>query len=376
MEKISGKYTIKQIFQKHWQDYLAKHPGVADYVLETVAKMLACRSPERLGYTKLACPLHPDCYTVIPHSCKTRFCNACGKIATDNWLAKACADFPNVPYIHVTFTVPSELRELLLSQPETRKILFEVASQIILDWSKERGWLPAITAVLHTFGRDLKFHPHLHLLVSAGGLDLETKTKWLACPFLPEGMLKKRWQTLLLYRLYGQKLISHRLKRNLFRLKWYIYVSQELLLALVTTNYIGRYTKRPPLAEARILAYDSKTVTFYYEDWYYLKRPSQMTVSVEDFITRLIQHLPPKHFRLIRHYGLLNNRVKSKYSPLLRYLFGQIKSFNPVKDWRERQKEYQGQDPLVCPLCGQEMKLVEIAFWSKKYQCLWLKPID
>lgn len=139
-------------------------------------------------------------------------------------------------------------------------------------------------------------------------------------------MPKQRWQTRLLYRLYGDKLISYRLKRQLFRMKWYLYIAQQLLLAIVTTNYIGRYTKRPPLAEARILAYDGQGVTFYFEDWYFEKRPCQMTVNVESFISRLIWHIPPKHFKLIHHYGLLHNRLRGQYLALLKCLFGQIKA--------------------------------------------------
>lgn len=375
MEKISGKYTIKQIFQKHWPDYLAKHPEVPDYVIESVEKMFNCRDPEKLGYTKVACSDHPECYTVIPHSCKSRFCNACGKVATDNWLSKACADFPNVRYVHVTFTVPSELRELFLTQPETRKILFEITSQIVLGWCKDRGWKPAITAVLHTFGRDLKFHPHLHMLVSAGGLDIETESKWVDCSYLPENMLKIRWRSFLLRHLYKERLINQRLKQQLSRIKWYVYVAQQLLIAVVTTNYVGRYTKRPPLAEARILDYDGQLVTFCYEDWNEDKTRKNMTFSVEYFITRLIQHLPPKHFRLIKHYGLLHNRQRGKYLPILKQLFGQIKTYIQKTTWRIRQKLFKKTDPLLCPKCKREMKPVEIAFWSRRWQCLWIKPL-
>lgn len=86
MEKITGKYTIKQIFQGHWDKYLERHPEVPDYAIKTIEKMLNCRNPDKLGYARVACSDHPECYTVIPHSCKSRFCNACGKIATDNWL--------------------------------------------------------------------------------------------------------------------------------------------------------------------------------------------------------------------------------------------------------------------------------------------------
>lgn len=375
MEKITGKYTIKQIFQDHWPEYVKNHPDVPLYVRETVEKMLSCRNPEKLGYVKLACPDHPECYTVIPHSCKSRFCNACGKVATDIWLNKACNDFPNVSYTHITFTIPSELRELFLLKPELRKILFQISSKIVLTWCQEVGFVPAVTAVLHTFGRDLKFHPHIHMLVSAGGLDIETKTQWVDCKFVPEGMLKIRWRITLTIYLFKEKLIHKRLKKELLRMKWYVYVAQQLIIAIVTTNYVGRYTKRPPLSEARILGYDGQNITFFYEDWYYGKSRSEMTLSVFDFISRLIWHIPPKHLRLIQHYGLLNNRSKKKYLPILQKLFGQIKVCVEKTTWRARQKLWQKKDPLVCPKCQKEMEVVEMAFWSQNKGALYIKSL-
>ena len=376
MERISGKYTIKQIFQDHWNNYLIRHTDVSNHVKENVSKMMNCRDPKKQGYTKIACPSHPECFTIIPHSCKSRFCNSCGKIATDNWLIKACVDFPNVSYSHVTFTVPSELREVLLTKPDTRKILFEISSKIVLDWCRDRGWIPAITCVLHTFGRDLKFHPHIHMLVSTGGLDIETESKWIEYLYLPEGMLKKRWPTLLLYRLYGDGLIALWLKRKLYHTKWYLHVMNQLLIAVVTTNYVGRYTKRPPLAEARILDYNYNSVTFYYEDWNNGKCPTKITLSADEFITKLIQHIPPKHFRLIKHYGLLNNRTRSKYLPLLKQLFGSIKSMIKKTTWKFRQTLFKKIDPTICPKCQKQMIPVEVAFWSKRFNCLWVKPLD
>jgi hypothetical protein len=376
MERVtSTKYTIKQIFQDHWDEYLEEHPLVPDYIRENVSKMLNCRNPEKQGYAKVVCPNHPECFTIIPFSCKSRFCNACGKVATDNWLIKATSDFPNVSYSHVTFTVPSELRELFLTKPDTRKILFKIASSIVLDWCRDRGWIPAITCVLHTFGRDLKFHPHIHMLISTGGLDAETESKWIDCPFLPEGMLKKRWQTLLLYRLCGDGLISVHLKRNLYYTKWYLYIAKQLLIAIVTTNYVGRYTKRPPLAEARILDYNYHNVTFYYEDWANGKCPTRITYNADEFIARLIQHIPPKYFRLIKHYGLLNNRTRGRYLPLLKVMFGAVKQCLEKTTWNVRQKLFRGTDPTLCPKCRSRMIRTEIAFWSKRYNKLWVKAI-
>jgi len=375
MERIHGKYTIKQIFQDHWAFYLAAHPDVPSYVADNVDKMMRCRDPKRLGYTKVACPDHPDHYTVIPHSCKSRFCNACGKLAVDRWLVKACGSFPNVPYTHITFTVPEELRPVFKDYSRKRKLLFQVSSQIITGWCKKRGWIPAVTSVLHTFGRDLKFHPHIHMLVSAGGLDVKTRSRWIDCSYVPAGLLKAEWKVKLLYRLYGEGLISHRLKHALYRMQWYLHIAASLMQPVVTTNYIGRYTKRPPLAEARIERYDGKTVTFRFSDWYLDQATSYRTVTSEEFITLLIQHIPPPHARLICHYGLLHNRVRGKYRPVLKELFGTIQVVRPVADWRTRQQAYRGIDPLRCPVCQKEMVPVEVGYWSWKEEKLKVVPV-
>lgn len=375
MEQITGTYTIKQIFQDHWKRFLIDHPETRGYVVENVEKMLACRDSKRSGYVKYACTTHPEQMTVIPRSCKSRFCNACGKIAVDRWLVEACDNFPNVPYGHVTFTVPSELRPLLKERPELRSLLFEVSSKIVLAWCRTRGWVPAITAVLHTFGRDLKFHPHIHMLVSAGGLDQKTKTRWIDCTYLPAGMLTAQWKTRLLYRFYGDRLISHRLKRMLFRIKWYLNVAATLMLPVVTTNYVGRYTKRPPLAEARITHYDRRTVVFQFSDWISGGTVQSRMVTVMEFIALLTQHIPPKHFRLIRHYGLLHNRVRSRYRETVKRLFGTIIVLRPVDDWRTRQQAYRGNDPLRCGVCQKEMVPVEVAYWSRTIQQLVVRSL-
>lgn len=208
------------------------------------------------------------------------------------------------------------------------------------------------------------------MLVSAGGLDVETKSRWVTNPYLPEGMLKSQWKTRLLYRLYGERLISHRLKRLLFQLKWFLHLTPSLMLPVVTTNYIGRYTKRPPLSEARITDYDGLTVTFSFSDWYLDKQINHRTVNVLEFIELLIQHIPPKHSRLLNHYGLLHNRVRKQYHEIVKQQFGSIPAIRPVHDWRTRQTKYQGKDPLVCPICQQTMIVTEQAYWSKKSNSL------
>jgi len=115
MEQIfSYRFSIKQIFQEHWDDYFSSHQNsVPDYVVSTVNKMLNGRNPQKLGYHKYACPDHPAEFIVVPHSCKSRFCNTWGKILTDQWIAKVEKDFPQSSFHHICFTIPDSLRLLL-----------------------------------------------------------------------------------------------------------------------------------------------------------------------------------------------------------------------------------------------------------------------
>lgn len=372
MEIITGKYTIKQIFKEHWSEFLKKyHKGIPDYVIENVEKILNCRNPQKLGYHKYACPDHPDQITVVPHSCKSRFCNSCGKAMADQWTERAFCYFPDTPFYHIVFTISDKLRPYFLLKPELRKWLFNASAETVLDWFKERNILPAIVCVLHNHGRDGKHHPHIHMLVSAGGLDLKTKQYWLSQEYLPWNMLKIRWKVKLLLRL--KSVLPKDLKEKLFALRWYVNVGIRLINARASIHYIGRYVKKPVIAETRIVGYDGKFVSFVYQDF---RNNSEVkwTLPAENFISLLIQHIPPKQFRMIRYYGLLASRTRAKWQSFFKkWLF--LKRKMKLLAWRERQIDFRKKDPLTCPICGKEMVLKEMAFWSFLGE-LVIIPID
>lgn len=109
IETISGKYTIKQIFKDNWSVFLDKHrDNIRPVVIENVNKVLACGDKDKLGYSLYVCPCC-DRRRFVAHTCKSRFCNSCGKVMTDNWISKAQTEFLNVPYYHIVFSPPSEL---------------------------------------------------------------------------------------------------------------------------------------------------------------------------------------------------------------------------------------------------------------------------
>lgn len=129
--------------------------------------MLSCNDPDKLGYHKYDCLEHPEEHIIVPRSCKTHFCNSCGKVLTDKWVGRIENDFSPTNFHYICFAVPRELKPLLDKCRFLLNCLFKVSAQTALSWSKQRHFLPAIVSSCHTFERDLKFHPHIHMLMSS-----------------------------------------------------------------------------------------------------------------------------------------------------------------------------------------------------------------
>lgn len=363
MEFITGKITIKQIFADHWETTLAKHKAdIPDYQIDSVNKMLSCRDPQKLGYAKYACPDHPESFKVVPHSCKSKFCTSCGVLQTNKWMHKALGSLPKAGYYHVTITIPDYLWYFLKERIDLLDCLFKASAEAVLGWFKYRKIIPAIVSGLHSFGRDLKINFHLHMIVSAGGLRLEKgKYIWKRVKSIHALTIKKRFKAILMRHL--KPYLDEDLKEQLYSLKWHAHASQEVLDAEFTCKYIGRYAKKPPLAETRITEYDGIWVNFSFKDTK-SKKTKFSKLTAEEFILKLIQHILPPQFRVIRYYGLLANRVSAKFRKIISKLLGYIESIPLFPNWRQRQVRYKGIDPLACPLCDREMILKEIAFFS------------
>lgn len=194
LETIEGHSTIKQIFQDHWPFFFAKYGDrLRPSIIEEVEKVLACRDPRQQGYHAYRCPDHPEVERIVPHSCKSRFCSSCGKVATDAWMEQALAKFLDVPYRHVVFTIPDTLWHVFLWDRKLLDILFTAARRTMLAWCRERGFVPGIVMVLHTFGSRVNFNTHIHMLVTEGGLNLE-KNGWVRHDYFPWQAFKQPWK--------------------------------------------------------------------------------------------------------------------------------------------------------------------------------------
>lgn len=383
MEYITGLITLQAIFSLHWTAYYSWYKGeLRESVIENVKKILKCRTFQ-LGYHMYQCC---GCCEVrlIPHSCKSRFCSSCGKIATDKWTEERLSDVLAVGYHHLIFTLPWQLRSICLLNKEIMfQLLFSSVSLSIQNWTKKYGgYIPGFYIVLHTFGNDIKYNPHFHVLITAGGLSPDF-SKWVNAPdnfLMPAKGLKKRWRHNVIYEIIKANnkgllqmpfLAKKREYINLrgvisviAKLIWYVNIGARLLEIGTSVKYIGRYTKRPVIAEARIISCDNRWIIFRFKDYAEGGKTSIKKMGIFTFITYLTQHIPDKHFRVVRGYGLFSNRLKGELLPRARMLLGQPEQVEKPsqKSWRERILKFTGEDPLICKNCSMEMNLIFTCF--------------
>ena len=249
--------------------------------------------------------------------------------------------------------------------------------------------MPGIVAVLHTFGSRLNFNCHIHILYTCGGINTKT-LKWRQEEFIPYQAIKSRFKTILLHHLrqefknnnvivpeyvknewikkFGTDVFFH-VQNRLYDPDWYVYIGEKLDNVKLTVGYIGRYAKRPAIAETRITCYSKSNniVKFTYHDKI-TGEDKIVTTTIIGFLGLLFRHIPEKHFHMIRYYGVYANARKNKIFKLvsnqLIALFGiaNLLFGVPRKTWRQRIAELTGSDPLKCPKCGITMPLTEIHY--------------
>ena len=261
----------------------------------------------------------------------------------------------------------------------------------ILDWTEAHGYTPGIYVILHTYGSDIKFNVHFHVIITSGGLSKDRK-RWIDIKggyLMPEKGLKRRWKYNVIHEMIkannkgflempllkktGKYLNIRGVLSAISKLQWYVYIGACLSEIGLTVKYVGRYTKKPVLAETRIKSYDSKWVIFTYKDYADGSKIKIKKMRLFVFMSYLINHIPDKYFRIVRGYGIFSNRVKGELLSISRKLVEKVseKKAKKQKSWRERYMEISGKDPLICEKCHEAMELVyccfklEISYLSK-----------
>lgn len=381
LKKVFPHGKLKTIFLNHWEEYKRTHV-VRTTENINVLKMLSCRTP-LLGKHVYTCP---SCsYELeVPHSCKSRFCSVCGYLATENWIKDRGSVLLDCYYHHVVVTVPAYFRWMLKQDRKLTLNLFaKSAASTIQEWVSPRGYEVGMVMFFHSFGSNLQFHPHFHILVTAGGLTPEGLWKYTD-ENIPGNILMPIFRAKFIYGmkslfLKGKLKTKAPLTRIYYQMNhqadihWQFYTKRITRDSKRTILYCARYCKKMILSEQRIIDYDGKEVSFFNS-----KKSKILVYPVMQFIKCVVQHIPESNFRHIRYYGFYSNTSKKKYDLARKYWKPLLEETGERLDWRARQilrnandeKYPEGQplDPLTCPTCKTKLVLTKVIYPEPYYK--------
>jgi hypothetical protein len=373
---------VADIFRGHgsaWRDANRGHVSLGQ--LKVMSAIERCRTAA-LGGHVLRCESDACGYTAIAYnSCRNRHCPKCQGAAAREWMAARATELLPVPYFHVVFTLPTAIGDIAYQNKAViYDLLFRASAETMLTIAadpKHLGARIAITAVLHTWGSAMTHHPHVHMIVPGGGISLD-RSRWIAKRpdfFLPVRVLSKLFRRLMIEKLiaahaagqltfYGAHaaLVDATAFTNylapLTRTRWFVYAKRPFAGPRAVLAYLSRYTHRVAISNRRLIAADTKAVTFKVKD-YRIDGPGRyktMTLHPHEFIRRFLIHVLPTGFHRIRHYGLLASGVKVDNLALARKL---LDVAPPASE-----PEPAASDPATpatpCPCCGSAMHIIEV----------------
>ncbi len=332
-----SKKNIQYIFIKYGDEF-TKEYNLSKEQWKVFNAIRNCGT-KNLGYHVCTCSECGEEYYGY-NSCRNRHCPMCQKYAKEKWIQKESSYLLDSKYFHIVTTVPYELNEtFLLNKKICFDILFKATSEAILELSLDPKWLGAkvgITSILHTWGQTMEFHPHIHSIVTGGGLK---NNKWISCDkdYLIEvqvlgSLFKNKFLYYLKHEFNNLKLTNNinnlesfnKFLEPLYEKTWITYIEPPKGKPENVIEYVGRYSFRVAIANERIKKVENGFVTFEYKDYKDNSKIKEMTISAIEFIRRFLLHVLPEKFTKIKHYGILTNRNKKDKIKLCRLLISKI----------------------------------------------------
>ena len=370
--------AIQDVFRRFYPDFCKSYRPFAQQA-KAATNILFCKT-SALGGRVCGCD---GCgFTqVLYNSCRNRHCPSCQGIAKSVWVDQRSEDLLDAPYFHIVFTVPEQLHPLIYqNQALLYSLLYKAVSKTLAKLCGDPKYLgvqAGFFAVLHTWGQDLHYHPHLHVVMLAGGLtplqDWRSSSKKF---FLPVKVLAKVFRGKFLYHLkqayqenrlkfYGsarpwqEKQAFQELVDQCYAKDWYTYTQRTFSGPLAVIKYLSNYTHRIAISNSRIQSVNEQSVTFTVKDYQDGSKTKSITLSGVEFVRRFLLHTLPKGFVKIRYYGILANRNRKTKLALCRKL-------SKSRFYRSRLKGLKtaeiiflltGKDVTVCPKCQTKLRV-------------------
>ena len=380
------RFEVADVFRRYGPAYRQRHAGSLSRGQRRVMSAIAlCRTAALGGHLEQcdSCGHQRPAY----NSCRNRHCPKCQSLARAKWLEDRHAELLPVEYFHVVFTVPEEIAAIAYQNKEVvYGILFRATAETLRTIAadpKHLGATIGFLAVLHTWGQNLLFHPHLHCVVPGGGISTDGE-HWVSCRpgfFLPVRVLSRLFRRLFLQYLQAafdtaklQFFSSLEPLREpqafaaylapLRRTEWVVYAKPPFGGPERVLNYLGRYTHRVAISNNRLLDIDNGKVTFRWKDYRHRDQQKTMTLEADEFLRRFLLHVLPDGFQRIRHYGFLGHRYRQTKLALCRQLLGvalTLTDIAPQPDkpgYLDLYEKLTGESRRECPVCHRGQMVV------------------
>jgi predicted Zn-ribbon and HTH transcriptional regulator len=369
MENKKQPIELADIFRRCGDDFPKTYNLCADqakafYAIEN------CRTSALGGHTNRCnhCGFTKQSY----NSCRNRHCPKCQYTKKLQWVDKLAANLPPVKYFHVVFTIPDCLNTIFyINQRMAYGLLFKAAGQALIKCAanpKLTGVRAGAVGVLHTWGQTLVYHPHIHMIVPAGGLS-EDQMEWIPSPkkfFLPVKLLSNVFRGILcslICQAVGDGKMQlpdntedfETIKALCYRKNWVVYCQKPFAGPEGIIQYLGNYTHRVAISNHRIEAFENNNVTFSYKDYRTGGLKKSITLETKEFVRRFMQHILPCGFYKIRYFGILAlcnmaTKLETCFSLIEKEsYFSVLEGLNAMEVWRA----VSGKDPWKCPKCHQ-----------------------
>lgn len=346
-------HTVNDIILKHWS--AIANSTLNSYQIRHLHNISKCHTPA-LGGVLIQCK-ECDHHQYQYHSCRNRHCPSCQGSKREQWIERQQKYLLDVPYFHVVFTLPHQIRPLCLSHPRLiYNLLFKANWKAIDTLSRDPKHLGAaagMTAVLHTWSQNLSLHPHLHCIIPGGGVTENNKwkpTRSNGHYLFPKKALAQVFKGIFLKLLkdlahQGFIALDSKLKEELYSKKWVVYAKRPFNKPLHVIEYLGRYTHKIAISNYRLTKVTESHVSFHWKDYRQAAQQKEMTLHASEFIRRFALHILPHRFVRIRHFGILSFHGRSKVIPIIQA----SRNFTPtVENIVEPQKKTELQSCQAC----------------------------
>lgn len=358
---------MQDIFKKYGDIYRSTFRGkISPQQYKALRHIEICRTAALGGHVDMC----DNCgeKRISYNSCRNRHCPKCQFLKREQWLEDRLDDFLPIQYFHVVFTIPDTLNSIALNnQKIVYNLFFRSVSETLKELSQDKKYFNAkngFITILHTWGQNLMYHPHIHCIVTGGGLSEDLK-KWVHSqnnflfPIKVMGLLFRGKFLSYLQEALNQGKICYQkdfklLLNELYKKNWVVYSKPPFKNPKTVLKYLSGYTHRIAISNHRIIKIENDKVYFKWRDYADSNKQKIMVLDANEFIRRFLLHILPNKFVKIRHYGLLGNRNRKKLLNICRKIL-KVNNENHqriIETWQKKLLKLTGIDISCCPFCG------------------------